>query len=115
MKSTLNCRLAFRCSKKERMQIANKAESCGLSMSDYVRQCALHHNPKLRLTAEEVEAYKSLADARGELVRIKNALQGKTQEQRKRYFNDTNFMKYWISAVDQLIRKWYDVLNQMSE
>jgi hypothetical protein len=97
------------------MKIVQKAESCGLSMSDYVRQCALHHNPKLRLTAEEVEAYKSLADARGELVRIKNALQGKTQEQRKRYFNDTNFMKYWISAVDQLIRKWYDVLNQMSE
>ncbi len=106
--------MAFRCSKNERMKIVQKAESCGLSMSDYVRQCALHHNPKLRLTAEEVEAYKSLADARGELVRIKNALQGKSQEQRKRYFNDANFMKFWISAVDQLIRKWYDIINKMS-
>lgn len=112
--NTLIWRMAFRCSKKERMQIANKAESCGLSMSEYVRQCAIGHNPKLRMTEAEIEAYKSLADARGELVRIKNALQGKSQEQRKRYFNDPNFMKFWISAVDQLIRKWYDILNKMS-
>ena len=114
MKSTLNCRLAFRCSSEERRQIAEKADSCGLSMSDYVRQCAIGHKPKLRLTEDEIAAFKSLAEARGELVRIKNALKGKTKERRKRYFNDDNFMRFWINAVDKLIRQWYDILNKLS-
>ena len=114
MKNSRSFILTFRCSKYERMKITQKAESCGLSMSEYVRQCAIGHNPKLRMTEAEIEAYKSLAEARGELIRIKNALNGKSQEQRKRYFNDANFMKFWISAVDQLIRKWYDIINKMS-
>ena len=114
MKNSRSFILTFRLTKDERKQIADKAASCGLSFSEYVRQCAIGNKPKLRMTEAEIEAYKSLAEARGELVRIKNALNGKSQEQRKRYFNDPNFMKFWISAVDQLIRKWYDILNKMS-
>lgn len=114
MKNSRSFILTFRISKDERKQIADKSASCGLSISEYVRQCAIGHNPKLRLTEAEIEAYKSLADARADLVRIKNALQGKTQDQRKRYFNDANFMKYWISAVDKIIRQWYDIINKLS-
>lgn len=106
--------MAFRCTEAERKQIAKKADSCGLSMSDYVRQCAIGHKPKLRMTEAEIEAYKSLSDARGELVRLKNALKGKTQEQRKRYFNNHDFMQWWIAAVDRLIRQWYDNLHRLS-
>ena len=111
----LTSRLTFRLSSEEIKQIRHKAELCGISTSDYVRRCAIGHSPKLRMTEAEIEAFNSLAEARGELVRIKNALQGKSQEQRKRYFNDPNFMKFWISAVDQLIRKWYDILNRLSK
>ena len=115
MKSkSLTCRLAFRCSLEEKKRLASKAESCGLSMSDYVRQCAIGHSPKLRMTDAEIEAFKTLAEARGELVRIKNALKGKTQEQRKRYFDNVDFMRYWIVAVDRLIRQWYDIIDKLT-
>ncbi len=106
--------MAYRCSPEERKQIKQKAESCGLSMSEYVRQCAIGHNPKLRMTDAEIEVYKTLADARADLVRIKNALNGKSQEQRKRYFENVNFMQLWIASVDKIIRQWYDILNQLS-
>ena len=114
MESTLNCILAFRCSSEERKQITDKAESCGLSMSNYIRRCAIGHNPKLRMTDAEIETFKSLAEARGELVRIKNALKGKNLKQRKRYFDNVNFMHYWITAVDKLIRQWDDILNKLT-
>ena len=115
MNQKLNQRLTFRMSTDERRRMLDKADSCGLSLSEYVRQCALVHSPKLRMTEAEIEAFNSLADARGELVRIKNALRGKSQEQRKRYFNDTSFMRYWIIAVDKLIRNWYDTLNRLAK
>lgn len=107
--------VTFRVSSEERKQIRHKAELCGISTSDYVRRCAIGHSPKLRMTEAEIEAFNSLAEARGELVRIKNALRGKSQEQRKRYFNDTSFMRYWIIAVDKLIRNWYDTLNRLAK
>lgn len=111
----LTHRLTFRLSKDERKQIADKAASCGLTISEYVRQCAVGHSPKLRMTEAEIEAFNSLTEARGELVRIKNALKGKTQEQRKRYFDNQDFMRFWINAVDKLIRQWYDILNRLSQ
>ena len=107
--------VTFRVSSEERKQIRHKAELCGISTSDYVRQCAVGHSPKLRMTEAEIEAFNSLTEARGELVRIKNALKGKTQEQRKRYFENQDFMLYWINAVDKLIRNWYDTLNRLAK
>jgi hypothetical protein len=115
MKNSRSFILTFRCTVDERKQIADKAASCGLSISEYVRQCAIGNKPKLRMTETEIVAFNSLAEARGELVRIKNALRGKSQEQRKRYFNDTSFMRYWIIAVDKLIRNWYDTLNRLAK
>lgn len=49
---------------------AELAQSCGLTMSDYVRRTALGHRPHLRLTEREVEALCSLSDARGDLIRV---------------------------------------------
>lgn len=115
MKNSRSFILTFRCTVDDRKQIADKAASCGLSISEYVRQCAIGNKPKLRMTETEIVAFNSLAEARGELVRIKNALKGKTQEQRKRYFENQDFMRYWINAVDKLIRQWYDIINRLSQ
>lgn len=115
MKNSRSFILTFRCTTDERKHIADKAASCGLSISEYVRECAVGHSPKLRMTEAEIEAFNSLAEARGELVRIKNALSGKTQEQRKRYFDNQDFMRFWINAVDKLIRQWYDIINRLSQ
>ena len=40
-------------------------------------------------------------------------LRRQTQEQRKRYFENQDFMRLWIAAVDRLIRQWYDILNRL--
>ena len=89
------------------------AESCGLEVSDYCRKLYTGHEPKYHLTDHEIEAYKSLTDARGDLVHIRSALKGKTQEQIRAYFNDDDFMRLWISAVNRIIKQWDDILEQL--
>ena len=114
-KPCLECRLAFRLSAKEKQEIEAKAKLCAMSPSRYIRRCVVGHSPKLHLTEQETEAFISLADARGDIVHIKNALSGKSQEELLRYFRDANFMNYWILATDKLIRRWYEIERQLSE
>lgn len=114
-KPCLECRLAFRLSAKEKQEIEAKAKLCAMSSSRYIRRCVVGHSPKLHLTEQEVEAFISLADARGDILHIKNALSGKSQEELLRYFRDANFMNYWILATDKLIRRWYEIERQLSE
>ena len=63
-------RLEARVTEDEYAKAAELAQSCGLTMSDYVRRTALGHRPHLRLTEREVEALCSLSDARGDLIRV---------------------------------------------
>ena len=49
-------RLEARVTEDEYAKAAELAQSCGLTMSDYVRRTALGHRPHLRLTEREVEA-----------------------------------------------------------
>ncbi|MBE6290658.1 MAG: hypothetical protein E7100_10590 [Bacteroidaceae bacterium] len=111
----LECRLAFRLSAKEKQEIEAKAKLCAMSLSKYIRRCVVGHSPKLHLTEQETEAFISLANARGDIVHIKNAISGKSQEELLRYFRDSNFMNYWILATDKLIRRWYEIERQLSE
>ena len=114
-KPSLECRLAFRLSAKEKQEIEAKAKLCAMSPSKYIRRCVIGHSPKLHLTEQETEAFISLADARGDIVHIKNALSGKSQEELLGYLRDANFMKYWILATDKLIGSWYGIERQLSE
>ena len=104
-KTCLECRLAFRVSVKEKQEIEHKAKLCAMSPSKYIRRCVVGHTPKLHLTEQETKAFISLADARADIVHIKNALSGKSQEELLRYFRDANFMNYWILATDKIIRR----------
>ena len=79
-KTCLECRLAFRLSAKEKQEIESKAKLCAMSPSRYIRRCVVGHSPQLHLTEQETEAFVSLANARGDIVHIKNALSGKSQE-----------------------------------
>ena len=114
-KPRLKCRMAFRVTENEKERIAVKAQQCAMSQSDYIRRCVVGHKPKLHLTERETEAFISLANARGDIIHIKNALSGKSQEELLRYFRDANFMNYWILATDKLIRRWYEIEHQLSE
>lgn len=106
-------RLDSRATPDEYNTVKENAKKCGLTISDYMRKCALGHKPKLHLTEREIEAYCSLADARGDLVHIRSALKGKSQEQIKHYFNNERFMRSWIDAVTNIILQWDKVIEDM--
>ena len=63
-------RLEARVTEKEYAKAVELAETCGLTLSDYIRKCALGQHPRRRLTDKEVEALCSLSDARGALMLI---------------------------------------------
>lgn len=105
----------YRVNDIEDAKIAEKAAMCGLTKGDYSRRCALCHEPKLHLTDSEIEAYNQLADARGDMVHVRNALKGKTQEQIRCYFDDDDFMRQWVRAITRVIAQWDEILNKMRD
>ena len=72
----------------ENEKIVKLATACGLKKSQYIHDTSLGQEPKVMMSDKEADALMSLKAARGELVLIKNALHGTTQEQRKKYFRN---------------------------
>ena len=93
----------------ENEKIVRLAAACGLKKSQYIHDTSLGQEPKVMMSDKEADALMSLKAARGELVLIKNALHGMTQEQRKKYFRNEQFMKQWIEAVNSLIRRLVEI------
>lgn len=108
-------RLEARVTKQEYTQAAELAKVCGLSMSDYVRRTALGQHPRQRLTEREVEALCSLSDARGDLIRIAAAVKSIQADRRAIYFRDTRFVEQWMRAATQLINRWSQIENYLTE
>ena len=108
-------RLEARVTEQEYAKAKELAQSCGLTMSDYVRRTALGHRPHLRLTEREVEALCSLSDARGDLIRIAAAVKSIQADKRAIYFRDTRFVERWMIAATQLINRWGQIKNYLTE
>ena len=108
-------RLEARVTEQEYAQVANLAKACGLSMSNYVRRTALGQHPRQRLTDREVEALCSLTDARGDLIRIAAAVKAIQADKRAMYFSDTRFVEQWMRAATQLINRWSQIENYLTE
>ena len=94
---------------EEYKEIVDKAAACGLKKSQYIHDASLGQEPKVMMSDKEADALMSLKAARGELVLIKNALHGTTQEQRKKYFRNEQFMRQWIEGVNSLIRRLVEI------
>jgi len=109
------CRMGFRATQQEQITIQAKAQACGKSVSEYIRQCALGHKPKLRMTRSQAQAYISISEARGDLIHIKNALNAMSQEDRVRCFADPYFMRRWISSANKLIKRWREIERTLTE
>lgn len=108
-------RLEARATEQEYTQAAELAKSCGLSMSDYIRRTALGQRPRQRLSEREVEALCSLTDARGDLIRIAAAVKSIQADKRAIYFRDTRFVEQWMIAATQLINRWSQIENYLTE
>lgn len=109
------CRMAFRATQQDKITIQAKPQACGKSVSEYIRQCAVGHKPKLRMTRSQAQAYLSISEARGDLIHIKNALNAMKQEDRLRCFSDPYFMKKWISGANKLIKRWREIERTLTE
>ena len=114
-KLNMTCRMGFRVTQQERITIQAKAQACGKSVSDYIRQCAVGHKPKLRMTRSQAQAYISISEARGDLIHIKNALNAMSQEDRIRCFADPYYMRKWISSANKLIQRWREIERTLTE
>ena len=108
-------RLEARDTEDEYAKAAELAQSCGLTMSDYVRRTALGHRPHLRLTEREVEALCSLSDARGDLIRVVAAVKSIQADKRAIYFSDTRFVEQWMKAATKLINRWNQIEAYLNE
>ena len=113
MRRTL--RLEARVTEQEYTQAKELAKTCGLSMSNYVRRTALGQHPRQRLSEREVEALCSLTDARGDLIRIAAAVKSIQADRRAMYFSDTRFVEQWMIAATQLISRWNQIENYLTE
>ena len=100
---------------KEYANVVELAETCGLTLSDYIRKCALRQHPRRRLTDKEVEALCSLSDARGELIRIAAAVKSIQGSYRAQYFADTRFVEQWMRAAVPLIARWNEIQEYITQ
>ena len=108
-------RLEARVTEQEYTQAKELAKTCGLSMSNYVRRTALGQRPRQRLYEREVEALCSLTDARGDLIRIAATVKSIQADKRAKYFRDTRFVERWMIAATQLINRWDQIENYLTE
>ena len=108
-------RLEARVTEQEYAKAAELAKSCGLSMSNYVRRTALGQRPRQRLPEREVEALCSLTDARGDLISIVAAVKSIQADKRAMYFSDTRLVEQWMIAAIQLINRWNQIENYLTE
>ena len=104
-----NPRITVCYTRDENERIVKLASACGLKKSQYIHDISLGQEPKVMMSDKEADALMSLKAARGELVLIKNALHGTTQEQRKKYFRNEQFMRQWIEGVNSLIRRLVEI------
>ena len=108
-------RLEARVTEEEYTKAAELAQSCGLTISDYVRRTALGHRPHLRLTEREAEALCGLSDARGDLIRVVAAVKSIQADKRAIYFSDTRFVEQWMKAATKLISRWNQIEAYLNE
>ena len=108
-------RLEARVTVEEYAKVAELAETCGLSLSDYIRQCSLGQHPRRRLTDTEAEALYSLSDARGDLIRIAAAVKAIQGSKRAQYFSDTRFVERWMRAAIPLIARWKEIQDYITQ
>ena len=104
-----NPRIAVCYTSEEYKKIVDNAAACGLKKSQYIHDTSFGQEPKAMMSDKEADALISLKAARGELILIKNALHGTTQEQRKKYFRNEQFMRQWIEGVNSLIRRLVEI------
>ena len=96
---------------KELSQIKSTAEECGMTRSDFIRARALGYSPKQKLSCEELDGLKRLADCRTDMVNFANALRGLDDREKVRLFHHRPTMLEWYEKVTHVTDRVADFLQ----
>lgn len=91
-------RIEIRVSYLERSLIELNADKAGLSLSEYVRNCALSRVIQARRTSEEIQAYQNLSNFRTNFARISNLLAIQNETLLKSEIHDL------VQKIDQALK-----------
>ena len=94
--------------------IAEAAER-GITKTAYVEMILEGRRPLPPMTDKQMAAVMQISAARADLVHISNALQKKSQQERKALFGSITFMKAWIDGVNTLIRQLERIIHLFVE
>ena len=72
-----NQKITFRCTRYEKLALAEQAARCGLSTSEYCRNLSLGGCPRERYTEEERELLRDIARLKRTLQRLNNYFGGR--------------------------------------
>lgn len=111
--STRTMRMDCRLTPEEYNTVKKKASNCGMTLSNYLRKCAIGHSPKQHLTDKECEILCAFTDRRSELYHVRNALNGLSQDERMCLFHDMSFMRQWLQGVDNTIEQFDFIIEQL--
>ena len=100
---------SFRCTDEDWKELKKLAKICGISIGKYLVETGKKHHPRQRLTPEESKALNSLTEARTDLIKIRSILRKASTGEKLKYFRSNKFMKWWIEAVEALIKHWYSI------
>ncbi|WP_302613922.1 hypothetical protein [uncultured Bacteroides sp.] len=105
---------SFRCTDKDWKELKKLAKECGISIGKYLVETGLKHHPRQRLTPEESKALNSLTEARTDLIKVRSKLHDASPEEKQKMFRSPKFMKWWIEAVERLIKHWYSIEENLT-
>lgn len=114
IKENKDFRMAFRVTAAQKRIIEEKADECGLSVSEYILFRAMNYEPKRRMSDQEIQAYIRQADYRSDLVHAMNIVKGKSREEQLRIFKDEEFLNWWMVAVAKEMRWSIEVQNNLT-
>ena len=105
---------SFRCTDEDWKELKKLAKICGISIGKYLVETGKKYHPRQRLTPEESKALNSLTEARTDLIKIRSKLRKATPEEKPKYFKSVKFMKWWVEAVERLIKHWYSIEENLT-
>ena len=107
--TTVTTKLTF----KEKETIQAKAMKAGLTVSQYIRNCALGKTLFSTLSAEEKLLLRNLDGCRGDIINFANALHGMKREKRQELFQSLPMMSEWYRQIIPITNAVTDFLNSI--
>lgn len=85
---------------KQKAAVKAKAESLGMTESDYIAAIVFGYEPKEPLTPMQAEMLKELPGIRSDLTNVANSLASLSPDEKLTHFRNFEFMHEWLRLVD---------------